>query len=343
MNITDFKARLRDGNIAGWYILAGEEEYLKRYYRQEIKKIAAPDDDAFATFNHIIFDGADMDVASLREALYSPPMMSDYKLIEWRHAEPDKLREGEIKLIEELAESKDDYPYAVLLFTTTAEGFDTGTDRRPSKLYSRLSRGFDILVFEKSSDAQLLAWLKRHFDNDGIAVDAETLNTMLFRVGHSMQMLREEVTKLSCYAKANGRRFINVQDVLETCSATIECDAFAISNAIIEKNAEKAFLALADMKQNRVEPQAAIAQLSKVYSDLVSISLLVDEGRESKDIEEIMGFHPYRLKLYMGAAKKIGTRRLAESLDSLIKMDSAAKSGGIGGFKTVEMFITQNL
>lgn len=342
MNITEFKSRLRDGNICGWYILAGEEEYLKRYYRQELKKIAAPDD-AFATFNHIIFDGAEMDVASLREALYSPPMMADFKFIEWRHAEPDKLKEGELKLIEALAENKDDFPYAVLLFTTTVEGFDTGTERRPSKLYTRLSHSFDILIFEKSTDTQLLSWLKRHFDNEGIGVDAETLNTLLFRVGHSMQMLREEVTKLCCWARANGRRAVTPLDVIETCSATVECDAFAISNAIIEKNAEKAFLALTDMKQNRVEPQAAIAQLSKVYSDLVSISLLMDEGRESKDIEEIMGFHPYRLKLYMGAAKKIGTRRLADSLDSIVRMDSLSKSGGISGFKTVEMFITQNI
>ena len=98
MNLADFKARLRDGNIGGWYILSGEEEYLKRYYRQELKKIAAPDD-AFAAFNHVIFDGADMDIASLREAIYSPPMMADYKFIEWRHAEPDKLREGELKLL----------------------------------------------------------------------------------------------------------------------------------------------------------------------------------------------------------------------------------------------------
>ena len=342
MNLADFKARLRDGNIGGWYILSGEEEYLKRYYRQELKKIAAPDD-AFATFNHVIFDGADMDIASLREAIYSPPMMADYKFIEWRHAEPDKLREGELKLLEELGEQKDDYPYAVLLVSATAEGFDTGSEKRPSKLYTRLSSVFDILVFEKSSDTQLLSWLKRHFDNEGISVDAETLNTMLFRVGHSMQMLREEVTKLCCWARANGRRAITPLDVVETCSATVECDAFAISNAIIEKNAEKAFLALMDMKQNRIDPQAAIAQLSRVYSDLVSISLLMDEGRQSKDIEEIMGFHPYRLKLYMGAAKKIGTRRLADSLNSLVRIDSASKSGGLGGFLAVEMFITQNI
>ena len=284
-----------------------------------------------------------MEIASLREAIYSPPMMSDYKLIEWRHADIDKLKEGEIKILEELALQKEDFPYAVLLITANAEGFDTGTEKKRSKLYTRLSEGFDILIFEKSTDPQLLSWLKRHFESEGLGVDMETLNTMLFRVGHSMQMLREEVTKLCAWAKANGRKYITPYDVMETCAATVECDAFAISNAIIEKNVEKAFLALMDMKQNRVDPQAAIAQLSKVYSDLLSISLLMDEGRESKDIESIMNFHPYRLKLYMGAAKKIGTARLADSLTSLVRLDSESKAGGVGGFRAVEMFITQNI
>lgn len=342
MTLNDFKATLKSGAVSGWYIFAGEEDYLKRYYRSELVKTVAPDD-AFATFNHTVFDGDAMNVLALREAIYSPPMMADYKLIEWRNAELDKLKESEISALEAIFDEKEDYPYAVVAITPTADGFDTGNEKKRSKLYTRLSRGFDIFVFEKSSDAQLLAWLKRHFDNEGIAVDMETLGVMLFRVGHSMQMLREEVTKLSSWAKANGRKFITATDVIETCAATVECDAFAISNAIIEKNAEKAFLALMDMKQNRVEPQAALAQLAKVYGELISISLLMDEGREAKDIEQIMKFHPYRLKLYMGAAKKIGTKKLSASLESLIKTDAQSKAGGVRGFKAVEMFITQNI
>lgn len=342
MTVNDFKARLKDGKVAGFYIFAGEEDYLKRFYRAELAKIASPDD-AFAMFNHTVFEGDDMTVSALEEALYSPPMMADFKLVEWRHAELDRLKESEINAIEKLFCERASFPYAVFLITATADGFDTGSDKKRSKLFARLEECFEILVFDKSSDAQLLAWLKRHFESEGLAVDMETLGVMLFRVGHSMQMLREEVTKLSCWAKANGRKVITQLDVIETCAATVECDAFAISNAIIEKNTEKAFLALMDMKQNRVDPQVALIQLSKVYGDLMSISLLMDEGREAKDIEQIMKFHPYRLKLYMGAAKKIGTKKLSASLESLVKTDAASKAGGIAGFKAVEMFITQNI
>lgn len=342
MTVNDFKAKMKSGDIPGWYIFAGEEEYLKRFYSNELCDKAASDP-ALDSFNHIIFDGADMTVSALAEAFYAPPMMADYKLVEWRHAELDKLKESDLSALEDLFSERESFSYVVFSVVASADGFDTGTDKKPSKLLLRLSEMFGVMVFDKSTDAQLLGWLKRHFENEGIVADMEVLNAMLFRVGHSMQTLREEVTKLSAYAKANGRKQISVLDVIETCAATVECDAFAISNAIIEKNIEKAFLALSDMKQNRIEPLTVLAQLSKVYGDLLSISIFIDEGLEAKDIESIMKFHPYRLKIYMASAKKMGTARLAASLEELVKTDAAAKAGGINGYKAVEMFITQNI
>lgn len=342
MTVADLRARLKSGAFDKWLVLAGEEDYLKRHYRTEIKKTLLSDD-AFDMFNHAVFDGADMDIAALRDALYAPPMMADKKLVEWRHADLDKMKEGDKEALLQLAERREDYPYALVVVTSLADGFDTGTEKKPSKLYKRLSEGFDITVFEKSTDAQLLSWMKKHFDAEGIAVDVPTLNALLFRVGHSMQVLHEEISKLSAYAKATGRTSINATDVAEVCSTTVECDAFAISNAIMEKNVEKAFLALMDMKQQRIEPYVILAQLSKTYGELLSISLLIDEGKDANDIAEIMKFHPYRLKLYMSAAKKLGTKKLSESLAELVRIDASSKAGGITGYKTVEMFITKNI
>ena len=56
-----------------------------------------------------------------------------------------------------------------------------------------------------------------------------------------------------------------------------------------------------------------------------------------------MKLHPYKLGLYMTAAKKLGSERIAASLSALIKTDAASKSGGISGFEAVEIFITQNI
>ena len=83
--------------------------------------------------------------------------------------------------------------------------------------------------------------------------------------------------------------------------------------------------------------------LERVYSDLVSVSLLLDEGRGSSDVESILKLHPFKAKLYINAAKKVGSRGLAASLAELCRIDAASKSGGVSGYGAIEMFVTNNL
>ena len=342
MELIDFKNKLKTGELSGWYIFAGEEDYLKKYYLKSLHD-AVVSDEAFALFNYASYDGAQIDFASVKEAITSPPMMGDYKLIEWRFADLDGLKEGDKSALESLFDLRDGYPYAIFAIMTTADGFDVGTPKKPSKLASRLSSGFDIISFPKSSDAQLLAWLKKHFDAEGVAVDAQTLSAMLFRVGHSMDVLNNEVIKLCCYAKANKKNFVTPTDVDEVCSSTVECDAFALSNAITDKNITKAFTTLTDLKMRRIEPTAIIAMLERTYCELTSVALMLEEGADAKDIETLLKLHPFKAKLAIGAAKKLGIKKIADSLSDLRKIDASSKSGGINGYGAIEMFITQNI
>lgn len=343
MEINELKARIKDGNISGWYILCGEEDYLKRYYAKELREKIIPEGDPFAPFNYVSFDGADIDFAAVYEAVKSPPMMGEYKLIEWKYASLDGLKEGQKGALESLFPLKEEYPYSVFLISVNADGFDTGTKKKPSKLKKTLSAAFDIIEFSKSGDAQLLSWLKKHFDAEKISVDMSVLNAMLFRCGRSMELLNNEVIKLSSYLKANGRCAVRAEDVELVCSATVECEAFALSNAVTEKNTEKAFAALADLKMRRVEPGAVISMLEKTYSELTSVSLLLDEGKGVSDIEEILKLHAFKAKLYINAAKKSTTKKLADTLSQISRIDASSKSGGLSGYGVIEMFVTQNI
>ena len=341
MDLSILKSRLKTGELAGWYLMCGEEDYLKKYYMNSLRA-ALVSDEAFAPFNHISFEGDDVDFGAIAEAIKSPPFMSEYKLIEWRFADIDGLKENEKKALEELFLLKEDYPCAIFAVMTTSDGLDVGTPKRPTKMLTRLSAGFEILNFPRSTDSQLIAWLKRHFDAEGVEVTVPVLNALLFRSGRSMEILNNEVIKLCAYAKANGKSSVTGEDVAEIASPSAESDAFALSNAVLDKNAERAFAALADLKGQRIEPPTVVAMLERVYSDLVSTSLLLDEGRGQADIEAILKFAPYKAKLYIGAAKKTGTQRLSASLSELCRIDASSKSGGFSGYGVIEMFITRN-
>lgn len=342
MDLNELKNRIKTGNLAGWYIFAGEEDYLKKYYLTLLRE-AIVTDDTFLPFNLVTFDGLDIDFDEVREAIESPPMMADYKLIEWKYANLDALKEREKEALASLFFLKELYPSAVFAILASSDGFDMGTDKRPSKLKARLSEGFDIITLDRSSDSQLLGWLKKHFDSEGISVDASALNALLFRAGRSMEVLNNEVAKLASYAKARGKSAVSTEDVEEVASSSTECDAFALSNAVTEKDLNKALMALTDLKMRRVDPSAVIAMLERTYCELMSVSLMLDEGRSSKDIETLLRLHPFKAKLAIASAKRLGSKKIAHSLDTLRHLDGSSKSGGLSGYGVIEMFIMSEI
>ncbi len=343
LNINDFKSRIKAGKPEGWYILTGEEDYLKSHYRRELLSLVLRDG-ALDAFNHAEWNGLEFDFGAIAEALVSPPMMQEYKLVEWRFANLGALSEKELKILtEELFPLKEECPFSVFLISTTDTGLDLGTPKKPSKLSRLLSDKFDILSFPKSTDNQLLSWLKKHFDAEGIEVSLDSLNTMLGRVGHSMEVLHSEVEKLSAYLHQNGLTRLNAETVEAVCPSNIETESFALQNSIFEGNIKKALCVLADMKAKRTDPQIIMGSLASAYSKLSAVAMLAEEGERPDEIGRLLGLQSYPLQLNLKAARKLGSKRINSALKSLLEADASSKFGGITGYQAIEIFITQNI
>lgn len=340
MTVTELKTKIKSSEPGGAYVFCGEEDYLKKYYLKEFSNISCPDE-AFSLFNRVVFDGAEVDISEIAESLKSPPMMSDYKLIEWKYPDIEHMSESEKKLMCELADSIKDYPYVIFILFTDIEGFAPGTQKRPSKLASRFAKSYNVVNFEKSTDAQLIGWLKRHFDADGISASPDVLGALIFRSGHSMEVLNNEVKKLVAYAKANTLTVITAKEIELVASPTIECDAFALSTAITDKSKEKAFVAIKDMISRRIEPGAVLATLARSFGELVTVSLLLNEGKDLMDMETLLGWNQYKIKICISSAKKWGTQKLIGATSRLRELDAKSKSGGIAGYKAIEMFVCE--
>ena len=344
MDTNDFKLALKSGSFSGVYLFAGEEEYLVRYYLKALRD-AIGIDEAFAVFNNPVFDGEEIDFAAICEAVKSPPMMSDYKLIEWRHADFSSLKEQGFAQLEELISLCEEYTYSVVAFTATDSGLDFGTQNKPSAFIKKFGKrdGLNILRFEKSTENQLYAWLKKHFDAHGVRVTLDTVKALVFRSGRSMDVLAGEVEKLSALAHARGKDTVTPEDVNEVASSTPECDTYALSNAILDRSRQKAYFALEEMKIKRVDPIIAMGMVARTFDDLTAVAHLLDEGRGLAEIKGILNMNEYKLKIYINAAKRYGAERLSKIVESLSRADSGAKFGGVTGYTAVELFISQNL
>ena len=342
MELADFKNVLKSDNLAGAYLFAGEEDYLKRYYLASLRDKAVSDD-SFATFNHAVYDGEEIDFASLRDDVMSPPMFERYKMIEWRYPNIEKMKESDLIELEKLLDLVASTDYAVLAFLVSDGDIDLGTPKKESKFVKRFGAKLRILNFEKSTDAQLLSWLKRHFDAEGVSVTADVLNTLIFRVGHSMTVLNNEVTKLCMLAKARDLKAITKEDVQAVSSSTPECDTFALSNAILERDKKGAFLALEEMKSRRLDPIMILGMMAKTYTDIVGVVMMLADGINQTDIQTATKMNPYRLKLYLAAAKRYTPEKANAILSELARVDTGAKYGGVTGYTAIELFISKCL
>lgn len=342
MDITQFKSNLKNNNLSGVYLFCGEEDYLVRYYLKSLRERVAPDE-AFAVFNNPVFDGDEVDFSALIEAVKAPPMMADYKLIEWRHADLSRLKEAEAESLDELIDVCEEHPFSIVAFTAAEDGVDLGTQKKPSAFVKRFGGRINILNFEKSTENQLYAWLKRHFDAQGITITLEVVKALVFRSGRSMDVLAGEVDKLCALAHFRGKSSVSVDDVNEVASSTPECDTFALSNAIIDRSRSRAYLALEDMKLRRVDPTVVMGMIARTFDDLAAIAHLLDEGLGIGEIKDLLKMNEYRLKMYIPSAKKYGSERLSEILRLLAEADAGSKYGGVTGYTAIELFISRYL
>ena len=326
MTVEELKKVLKGDRIP-FMILAGEEEYLKRYYLSSIRSRLVPDE-GLAPFNHIRFEGNEIDFGRLSNALKTPPVFAEEKLVEWHLCDFDKMKEDDLERLRALCEEKDSYEGVTLVFYAEEGKLQFGNyPKRPSSRYTALSKFIDIVWFPPSTDAQLINWILRHFEKEKLLCARPSAEALLARVGHSMDTLSGEIEKLAAYCHANGRNELSVADITAVCASTFEADAFGLSNAILSGNAAVAYENLRDMKNRRQEPTMIFGSVFRVFCDLYAVALLREEGLSPDAIRERTGMHEYKLKLYLRALAGKNSQWLGAILERCRRLDLSAKLG----------------
>lgn len=321
---TQLTARLKK-EPAGAYLFCGEEAYLRRAFQGELRKKLLTDPD-FDTFNHIIREGTEIDYAALRADLETPPFFAPSKLVEWQGADLSSPKDGDYDRLAELVRGLEDAPGVSLLITVLPGGLDLGTPKRPSAACTKLSALFTLVNFERSTEPQLLGWLARHFAHEGVNTEPGVPRLLLSRAGRSMDVLANEVEKLAAYVKAHGRNTVTEEDVRYVSVTTTEADAFGLTNALLDRDAAGAFRALSDMRARRVDPTIILAQVSRLYGDLLSIALLLAEGQNTASIASLLSMNRYRADLYTKSAAKRPVAALREAVRLCTDADRRAKT-----------------
>ena len=327
----------------GVFLFAGEEDYLIRHYLSQLRQTILTDE-SLAPFNHIVLEGKIPDAEALYAAAATPPMLSDFKLVEWHGADFTGVKEDSLTALCELAARASELPECCIVILATPGGFDAGTlPRRPSRLYKTLSQSLSIVLFDRSEERQLTSWLVRHFAHEGISVPPTFVASMIARCGRSMTALANEVEKLSAFAKANGKSTLSENDLAFVTVASPDFDTYALSDALYRGDGRAALLAVADQKRRRVRPEIVMGSVISAYATLLSVAELSEAGMSAAAIGETLKIHEYRVKRALSAIGKRSAETLRTYLAAARDADLASKSGGAIGYAAVEGLIASLL
>ena len=311
MTVAELKNLLKANDLARLFIFAGEEDYLKRHYLKELhRKILT--DDTLAVFNHVVGEGEVIDFRMLSDALETPPMMADMKLLEWHLAHIDRMKEDDLSALKELADRCREAQCACIVIRVDKEHFDMGTlPKKPSKRYRELSESVVIVDFPRSTDTQLAAWIDKHFASEGISISSALSRALIARAGHSMDTLSNEIEKLVCALKAENRTSLTEHDLEAVTSPT-------------------------------AEPLIVLGSVSRLYGEMVAICRLRDEGVPPADISRLLRIHEYPLSLRLRALQGRDESIPARALEACRALDAAAKgAGGVNTYVGLERLVAE--
>ena len=335
----DFRKALKTAPTGG-YLFFGEEDYMKSAAIRMARESVTAADPAMAAFNDIRLDGLDFTPAALLDALTVPPMGAERKIITVTGLNLSALRAADMdKLCEALSEIPD-YPYNLVILSAAADTFDPGNlPKKPSELLTTFAEYLTPVWFERNTPTKLAGWVQKHYLHGGVQAEPRLCQFTIEYCGRNMFTLAGEVDKVACYVRAHGRDTLTEAEVRAAAIPAMEYDAFAFTNAIMERRRADALEILADLKLRRVEPLYILSEVSRVVCDLIAVRTMADGGQTAQEIGSALKMHEYRVGLYLKQSRKTNLSLLQNAVTAAEAADRALKRSAADGYGVIERLI----
>jgi DNA polymerase-3 subunit delta len=219
-----------------------------------------------------------------------------------------------------------EYDYNTVILQVSSGLIDEGRlPKKPSTVLKKLAEVATPVRFEQVSPSRLAAWASKHFHHLGVEADGAACSFLVDYVGRDMFQLTKEIEKIAYFALEKGEKLITSGHIREVACPALDCDTFALSNAILASRPSDALDALAVLKFERVEPNFVMSELSKTLCNMQAARILLDAGKSSREIASQLSLHQYAADLTANAARKADPARLARAVALSVEADAAIK------------------
>ncbi|HKI32939.1 MAG TPA: DNA polymerase III subunit delta [Gemmataceae bacterium] len=311
MDSLAFLERPRKGKPQPVYVLAGDEDFLKRQVARALRLSILGDGDGFGYSSHA---GDKAVWSAVHDELHTLPFLGGHRLVVVEGADPFVTR-NRAALEKYVAEPSSS---GVLVLHVNSWPATT-------KL-AKLIDSNGTLVCKAPAAARLPEWCVRWcLAQQGKQLAAPAAQLLVELIGPEMGLLDQELAKLAAYAGEAAR--IDSADVDKLVGQSRAEEVWTIFDAIAAGKGGEALAVLDRLFDQGQAPQAILGAFSYQMRLLARAGRLHTQGKTLPAALAELGVHGYRAGKVEAHMRHLGRRRLARLYDWLLEVDLGMKGG----------------
>ena len=319
----ELRQDMKAGRFKPVYLIFGEEAFLKKSYKNQMKKAIVGDD----AMNLHRFEGKGQDLREIISLADTMPFFGERRLILMEDTGLFK-NAGADALVDYLPQVNE---------TTCFIFVESEVDKR-NRLYKKVKELGYAAEMERQDPSQLASWAGGILAGEGKKITAQTMELLLEKTGDDMENIRMELEKLVSYTL--GRDVITASDVEEICTTRITSRVFNMVEAITEGNVRKALDLYEDLLALKEEPRKILPLIGRQFNQIFQVKELMSQGMNRGTIGSALKLKPYIAGKLMNQARAYSPDRLRAAVNLCTDTEEAVKTGQLNDRMAVELLIT---
>ena len=330
--LPELKQQIKNKAPGRLYVFHGEEVFLLNHYLGLIKKLLL--DDLTESFNYTRLTNETFDLQTFADAVEAMPMMAETTFVQVDDVDLFKLPEAERN---KMGEILDDIPdWCTVLFTY--ETVSWKPDKRLKRLWEPVQENALIVEFEKQSQRDLIAWVQRHFSAHKKRISGDLCAYLIEITGGTMTALSGEIDKISAYSGADEIVRADIDAVTEP---VLDAVVFQMTDLMSEGRYSAALQKLETLLKMQQEPLSILGAVGGHFRRLSTARTLLDNGKNSSELQKLYGLPDYPARKTMEAARRIRPEFCAKANLLVLETDYKIKTSFDQPERLLELLILQ--
>ena len=330
--LQELKTSLKTKDLGRLYFFHGEETFLLHHYLDQMKKQLL--DPLTESFNFHRLNNETFDIRAFADAVENLPMMAEATFVQVDDIDPFKMNEADRTKMAEILSDIPDYCTVVFTYIT----IPWKPDKRLKKLWEAIDGSGAIVEFAKQDQRDLVAWVTRHFAAHKKRISTDLCIYLIDITGGTMTALSGEIDKICAYSGADEIRKTDIDAVTEP---VLDAVVFQMTDLLSAGRYDQALLKLQQLLKMQQEPLAILGAVGGHFRRIGAARTLLDNGRNSSDLQKLCGIPDYPARKTMEAARRFRPEFCRRAAELVLETDYQMKTSFDEQERLLELLILQ--